>query len=140
MLIPKLPFNIPQLPSLPTLEISPFPELIFLRTVKGLLSFVINLSLLDLSLILIIISLVNVNPPIRQKAALCLSSLLLLFGVEVSAVNVYALVRLLTHSGRGDVNTYMTNSMSCAPGSPHLPLSNPLQLLLWGYSMALHLL
>ncbi|KAI0252566.1 hypothetical protein BJV78DRAFT_1352366 [Lactifluus subvellereus] len=86
-----LPFNIPKLPSLPTFEISPVPELIFLTTVKGLLSFVINLSLLDSALILTIILLVNVNPPIRQKAAQSLSILFLLFGVEISVVNVYAL-------------------------------------------------
>ncbi|KAI0285667.1 hypothetical protein BC826DRAFT_972880 [Russula brevipes] len=95
MIIPKLPFNIPKLPSLPslpTIEISPVPELIFLTTVKGLLSFVINLSLLDSSLILIIILLVNTNPPVRQNAAIALSLLLLVFGVEVSAINVYALL------------------------------------------------
>jgi len=93
MIIPKLPINIPQLPSLPTIEISPVPELIFLSTVKGALSFVINLSLLDASLILIIIWLVNANPSIRQKAAIALSFLFLIFGLEISSVNVYTLVR-----------------------------------------------
>lgn len=93
MIIPKLPINIPQLPSLPQIEISPVPELIFLTTVKGALSFVINLSLLDASLILIIIWLANANPSIRQKAAIAFSLLLLIFGLEISSVNVYTLVR-----------------------------------------------
>ncbi|KAH9953169.1 hypothetical protein BC827DRAFT_1273753 [Russula dissimulans] len=94
MIIPNLPFafNIPKLPSPPTFEISPVPELIFLRTVKGLLSFVINLSLLDSSLILIIVLLVNAHPSIRGKAAVALSILLLVFGLEISFINVYVLV------------------------------------------------
>ena len=95
MIIPKFPINIPTLPSLPTIEISPVPELIFLSTVKGILSFVINLSLLDTSLILVIILLVNANPSIRQKAAIALSFLLLIFGLEISFINVYTLVRRL---------------------------------------------
>ncbi|KAH9074383.1 hypothetical protein EDB83DRAFT_1958744 [Lactarius deliciosus] len=89
MPFPKLPF---ELPSLPAIEMSPVPELIFLGTVKGLLSFVINLSLLDLSLIFIIVLLVNANPSIRQKAAVSLSILFLVFGLEISLVNVYALL------------------------------------------------
>src|SRR5947209_8586433 len=101
MMIPKLPINIPELPSLPEIEISPIPELIFLGTVKGALSFVFNLSLLDLSLILTIVLLVNVNPPVRQKAAVALSLLLLIFGLEISSINVYALVRrLATWTGK----------------------------------------
>ena len=84
---------LPKLPSLPTLEISPVPEQILLGTVKGLLSFVINLSLLDTSLIIIIVLLVHANPSIRQKGAVFLGFLLLVFGLEVSLVNVYALVR-----------------------------------------------
>jgi len=92
MIIPNLPFDIPKLPSPPTFEISPVPELIFLTTVKGLLSFVIDLSLLDSSLILIIILLVNANPSIRRKAVVALSILLLVFGLEISFVNVYVLV------------------------------------------------
>jgi hypothetical protein len=87
---------LPKLPSLPTIEISPMPEQIFLGTVKGLLSFVINLSMLDSSLILIIVLLVHTNPSTRQKAAVVLGFFLLVFGLEVSLVNVYALVRLLT--------------------------------------------
>ncbi|KAN0136705.1 hypothetical protein V8E53_005475 [Lactarius tabidus] len=82
----------PKLQSLPTIEMSPVPELIFLGTIKGLLSFVINLSLLDLSLIFTIVLLVNANPSIRQKAAVSLSILLLLFGLEISLVNIYALL------------------------------------------------
>jgi hypothetical protein len=93
MVISKLPIDIPKLPSLPEIELSPLPELIFLGTVKGAISFVFNLSLLDLSLILVIILLVNVNPPVRRKAALALSLLLLIFGLEISSINVYALVR-----------------------------------------------
>ncbi|KAH9963955.1 hypothetical protein BGW80DRAFT_1462979 [Lactifluus volemus] len=94
MLIPNLKprFDIPKLPSHLTFEISPVPELIFLRTVKGLLSFLINLSLLDSSLILTIIFLINFNPPVRKKATTALTFLLLLFGLEISAVNVYALL------------------------------------------------
>jgi len=92
MIIPKLPINIPKLPSLPEIELSPIPELIFLSTVKGAISFVFNLSLLDLSLILIIILLVNVNPPVRQKTAVALSLLLLIFGLQISCINVYALL------------------------------------------------
>jgi hypothetical protein len=84
---------LPKLPSLPTLEISPVPEQVFLGTVKGLLSFVINLSLLDTSLIVIIVLLVHANPSIRQKGVVFLGFLLLVFGLEVSLVNVYALVR-----------------------------------------------
>ena len=83
---------LPKLPSLPNLEISPVPEQIFLGTVKGLLSFVIDLSLLDTSLIIIIVLLVHANPLTRQKAVVLLSFLLLVFGLEVSLVNVYALV------------------------------------------------
>jgi hypothetical protein len=83
---------LPKLPSLPTLVISPVPEQIFLGTIKGLLSFVINLSLLDASLIIIIAILVHANPSTRQKALVFLSFLLLVFGLEVSLVNVYALV------------------------------------------------
>ena len=83
---------LPKLPSLPTLEISPVPEQILLGTVKGLLSFVINLSLLDASLIIIIILLVHANPSTRQKGVVLLGFLLLVFGLEVSIVNVYALV------------------------------------------------
>lgn len=94
MLFLKFPFEIhlPELPSLPTIEISPLPELIFLGTVKGLLSFVINLSLLDSSLIFIIVLLVNANPSIRRTAAVSLSALFLVFGLEISLVNVYALL------------------------------------------------
>ena len=102
MLIPnlKLHFDIPKLPSPPTFEISPVPELIFLRTVKGLLSFLINVSLLDSSLTLTIILLINFNPPVRHKVTIALSFLFLLFGLEISAVNVYALVRnLITETG-----------------------------------------
>lgn len=88
----------PKLPSLPAIEMSPVPELIFLGTVKGLLSFVINLSLLDLSLIFTIALLVNTNPSIRRKAAVSLSALFLLFGLEISLVNVYALVSLAVWS------------------------------------------
>jgi hypothetical protein len=84
---------LPKLPSLPTLEINPVPERIFLGTVKGLLSFVINLSLLDASLIIAIILLVQANPSTRQKAVVFLCFLLLVFGLEVSLINVYALVR-----------------------------------------------
>jgi hypothetical protein len=86
---------LPKLPSLPTLEISPVPEQILLGTVKGLLSFVINLSLLDTSLIVTIILLVHANPSTRQKAVVILSFLLLAFGLEVSLINIYALVRHL---------------------------------------------
>ncbi|KAH9172781.1 hypothetical protein EDB89DRAFT_861180 [Lactarius sanguifluus] len=89
MLLPKIPF---ELPSLPAIEMSPVPELIFLGTVKGLISFVINLSLLDLSLIFIIVLLVNANPSVRQKVAVSLSVLILVFGLEISLVNVYALL------------------------------------------------
>ncbi|KAI9438771.1 hypothetical protein H4582DRAFT_2076395 [Lactarius indigo] len=71
---------------------SPVPETIFLGTVKGLLSFAINLSLLDLSLIFTIVLLVNANPSIRQTAAVSLSVLFFLFGLEISLVNVYALL------------------------------------------------
>jgi len=78
--------------SLPAVGMSPVPELIFLRTIKGLLSFVINLSLLDLALIFIIVLLVNANASIRQKAAVALSVLFLLFGLEISLVNIYALL------------------------------------------------
>ncbi|KAF8263778.1 hypothetical protein EI94DRAFT_1703742 [Lactarius quietus] len=66
--------------------------MIFLGTVKGLLSFVINLSLLDLSLIFVIVLLVNANPSIRQKAAVSLGILFFLFGLEISLVNIYALL------------------------------------------------
>lgn len=83
---------LPKLPSLPTIEISPVPEQIFLGTVKNLLSFVINLSLLDASLIIIIVLLVHTNPSTRQKAVILLSFLLLVFGLEVSLVNGFALV------------------------------------------------
>jgi hypothetical protein len=85
---------LPKLPSLPTLpvEISRVPEQIFLGTVKGLLSFVINLSLLDASLITTIVLLVHANPSTRQKAVVFQGFLLLVFGLEVSLVNVYALV------------------------------------------------
>lgn len=83
---------LPKLPSLPTIEISPVPEQIFLGTVKGLLSFVINLSLLDASLIIVIVLLVHANPSTRQKAVVLLSFLLLVFGFEVSLVNGFALV------------------------------------------------
>jgi hypothetical protein len=86
----------PKLPSLPTFEISPVPEQIFLGTVKGFLSFVINLSLLDSSLIITIVLLVYANPSTRQKAAVLLGILLLVFGLEVSLVNVYTLVCHLT--------------------------------------------
>ena len=89
MILPELP----SVPSLPTLEISPVPEHIFLGTVKGLLSFVINLSLLDTSLIITIILLIHANPSTRQKVVLFLSFLLLVFGLGVSLVNVYTLVR-----------------------------------------------
>ena len=85
---------LPQLPSLPTFNISPVPEQIFLNTVKGLLTFAINLSLLDAFLIFIIVLLVQANPSTRQKAAILLGLLLFAFGLEVSLVNVYALVRL----------------------------------------------
>jgi len=68
------------------------PEQIFLGTIKGLLSFVINLSLLDASLIITIVLLVHANPSTRQKAVVVLSFLLLVFGLEVSLVNVYALL------------------------------------------------
>lgn len=84
---------IPKLPSLPKIEISPVPEQIFLSTVKGVLSFVIHLSLLDSSLIAIIILLVNANPSARQKATVSLGFILLVFGLEVSFVNIYTLVR-----------------------------------------------
>ena len=84
---------LPKLPSLPTLEISPVPEQIFLGTVKGLLSFMINLSLLDTSLIILIVLLVQAHPLTRPKAVVLLSFLLLVFGLEVSFVNGYALVR-----------------------------------------------
>jgi len=96
MIIPELPIKIPKLPSLPTFEISPFPEQIFLNTTKAVLSFVISLSLLDSSLIFIIILLVHANPSIRQKAAISFGFLLLIFGMEVSSINVYALVRRFT--------------------------------------------
>ncbi len=85
-----------KLPSLPTFEISPVPEQIFLGTVKGFLSFVINLSLLDTSLVITIVLLVYANPSARQKAAVLLGFLLLVFGLEVSLVNVYTLVCHLT--------------------------------------------
>jgi hypothetical protein len=64
MLFPKLPFtfHFPDLLYLPTIETSPVPELIFLGTVKDLLSFMINLSLLDLSLLFTIVLLVDANP------------------------------------------------------------------------------
>lgn len=83
----------PKLLSLSILEISPVPEQIFLRTVKDLLSFMINLSLLDTSLIIIIVLLVHANSLIREKAVVFLGFLLLVFGLEVSLVNVYTLVR-----------------------------------------------
>jgi hypothetical protein len=89
-----------KLPSLPTVEISPVPEQIFLGTVKGLLSFVINLSLLDSSLLLIIVWLVHANPSTRQKSAVLLGALLFVFGLEVSFVNIYVLVRHITHRNR----------------------------------------
>ncbi|KAI0000118.1 hypothetical protein BJV74DRAFT_882791 [Russula compacta] len=83
---------IPKLPSLPKIEISPVPEQIFLSTAKGILSFVIHLSLLDLFLIAIIILLVNASPSIRQRAVVSLGFLLLIFGLEVSFINVYTLL------------------------------------------------
>ncbi|KAH9968551.1 hypothetical protein BGW80DRAFT_657897 [Lactifluus volemus] len=140
MLIPNLKprFDIPKLPSHLTFEISPVPELIFLRTVKGLLSFLINLSLLDSSLILTIIFLINFNPPVRKKATTALTFLFLLFGLEIAAVNVYALVRnLITETGYCIVNNQMTNSISCAPGFPHRLPSSLLQSSSWEYSTAL---
>jgi hypothetical protein len=88
----------PKLPSLPTFEISPVPEQIFPCTVKGSLSFVISLSLLDSSLIITIVLLVYANPSTRQKAAVLLGFLLqvLIFGLEVFFVDVYTLVCHLT--------------------------------------------
>jgi hypothetical protein len=47
--------------------------------------------------------LVNANPSIRQKAAIALSSLFLIFGLEISFVNVYTLVRrFATWAGNSD--------------------------------------
>jgi len=86
---------LPKLPSLPTFEINPVPEQIFLGTIKGLLSFLINLSILDSSLIIIIVLLVHTNPSTRQKAAVLLGLLLLVIGLEISLVNAYTLVRHL---------------------------------------------
>jgi len=83
---------LPELPSLPTYEISPLPEHIFLATVKGLLSYVVNLSLLDFSLLIVIVVLVHTNPLTRQKAAVFQGFVLLIFGLEVSFVNFYALL------------------------------------------------
>jgi hypothetical protein len=85
-----------ELPSLPTYEISPWPERIFLATIKGLLSHVVNLSLLDFSLFIVIVVLVHTNPLTRQKAAVFQGLVLLIFGLEVSFVNFYALVRHFT--------------------------------------------
>jgi hypothetical protein len=85
-----------ELPSLPTYEISPLPERIFLATIKGILSYVINLSLLDFSLFLVVVILVHTNPLTRQKAAVFQGFILLIFGLEVSFVNFYALVRHFT--------------------------------------------
>ena len=84
---------LPEPPSLPTFELSPVPEQIFLATVKGLLSFVVNLSFLDLSLFLAIVLLVHANPSTRQIAAVFQGFFLLIFGLEVSFVNLYSLVR-----------------------------------------------
>jgi hypothetical protein len=65
-----------------------------------------------------------------------LSFLFLLFGVEISAVNVYALVRrLVTQAGR-DANNHKTTSIRYAPGCPHRPLSSLLRSSLWEYSTA----
>ena len=115
-----------ELLSLPTIEMSPVPELIFLGTVKGLLSFVINLSLLDLSLLFTIVLLVNANPSIRQKAAVSLSVLLLVFGLEISLVNVYALVSRYAVQSSNAHHTHGMNAESYVPGYPHPP---PLSLL-----------
>lgn len=123
MLSPELPFTLyfPELLSIPTIKLSPIPELIFLGTVKGLLSFVINLSLLDLSLVFIIVLLVNANPSIRRTAAVSLSILLLLFGLEISFVNVYALVSRFASCA---YHTHYMDPQSYAPGFPHQPPSS----------------
>lgn len=101
---------LPEPPSLPTFEISPVPEQIFLATVKGLLSFVVNLSFLDLSLFLAIVLLVHANASTRQKAAVFQGFFLLIFGLEVSFVNLYALVRNSTTEIDGEgLKTLSTN-------------------------------
>ncbi len=125
MLIPKLPFgfHFPELSPLPTFETTPAPELLFLGTIKGLLSFVINLSLLDTSLISVIILLINANPSIRRKAAPALSLLFLAFSLEISLVNIYALVGHFTV--QFTMRAHLTPSIrSYAPGSPHQPISS----------------
>lgn len=88
--------ELPKPPSLPTYKISPLPEQIFLATIKGLLSYVVHLSLLDFSLFIVIVVLVHTNPLTRQKAAVFQGFVLLIFGLEVSLVNFYALVRHFT--------------------------------------------
>ncbi|KAI9450839.1 hypothetical protein BJY52DRAFT_1226961 [Lactarius psammicola] len=113
MLFPKLPF---EFPSLPAIEMSPVPELIFLGTVKGLLSFVINLSLLDLSLIFIIV---------LQKAAVSLSILFLVFGLEISFVNIYALL------SSAQIFTTWIRKKLCSRLSPSTTLE-PLTIVIMG--------
>ena len=122
----------PKLPSLPTIEMSPVPELIFLSTVKGLLSFVINLSLLDLSLIFIIVLLVNSNPSIRRKAAVSLSVLFLLFGLEISLVNIYALVSCFAVQLMSSARILINESKKvCSQLSPSTTLE-PLTIVIMG--------
>jgi hypothetical protein len=121
-----------KLPSLPAVGMSPVPELIFLSTVKGLLSFVINLSLLDLSLIFIIVLLVNSNASIQGKAAVALSILFLLFGLEISLVNIYALVSCFTvQLSIAQLLTTRKSAKLCSRLSPPTTLE-PLTIVIMG--------
>jgi hypothetical protein len=118
MLFPKLPFtfDFPELLSLPNIERSAVLEQIFLATVKGLLSILSFLAGLVSRLHNRSVS--RCQSLNQAKAAVSLSILVLVFGLEISLVNVYTLAsRYAIQSS----SAHDMNGESYAPDSPHRP-------------------
>ncbi|KAI0043354.1 hypothetical protein FA95DRAFT_1563426 [Auriscalpium vulgare] len=75
----------------PTIGLSPFPETIFLETVKGTLRLFINLTTLDTILLSLVVLLAYTSPVARPTVHAVVGLITLGIGIEVASINIYVL-------------------------------------------------
>ena len=77
---------------LPEIKVYPLPEVIFLSTIKALVSPAANLSLSQLGTVGLLILLTNISPALRKATVKFYGYLSLIIGAEIALINAYVLV------------------------------------------------
>lgn len=80
---------------LPEIKVSPLPEVIFLSTIKALVTPAAGLSLYQWGTIGSLILLTNVSPTLRKATLKLYGYLSLIIGTEIALINAYVLVGIL---------------------------------------------